>query len=211
MTLQVHGTVCRDNFQTHVDLVARPGECVAVIGSNGAGKSTLLHTIAGLLPLCDGVVSLNDVMWDSRADDSWVPPEARACSIVFQDGRLFPFLSVQRNVEYGLRSQGIKRHDAAKRARDALEIVSAGHLAKRDITELSGGEQQRVALARALAVRPQVLLLDEPFAAIDTSSRTAFREVLQRVITESHAIAVMVSHDSADADFLASHFVQLSG
>ena len=120
-------------------------------------------------------------------------------------------MSAQRNVEYGLRSQGIRRRDAAREAIDALKLVSADHLAHRDITELSGGEQQRVALARALVVRPRVLLLDEPFAAIDSSSRVIFRGLLQRVIAESQVIAVMVSHDSADADSLASHVVRLAG
>lgn len=211
MSLEVRGTVCRDGFETHVDLVAQPGECVAVVGPNGAGKSTLLHTIAGLNPLCEGVVSLDGVFWDSRHGNMWVPPETRSCSLVFQDGRLFPFMSAQRNVEYGLRSQGIRRRDAAREAIDALKLVSADHLAHRDITELSGGEQQRVALARALVVRPRVLLLDEPFAAIDSSSRVIFRGLLQRVIAESQVIAVMVSHDSADADSLASHVVRLAG
>ena len=211
MSLKVRGTICRDSFSTRVDLIAYQGECVGVVGQNGVGKSTLLHTIAGLLPLCDGVISLNRETWDSHDQRLWLEPERRSCSLVFQDGRLFPFMTVQKNVEYGLKSQGLRRDEAAQRARDALTLVSASHLATRSVTELSGGEQQRVALARALVVQPQVLLLDEPFAAIDASSRTEFRDLLQRVITESQTIAVMVSHDSADTDTLASQVVRLSG
>lgn len=210
MSLEVRGIVCRDSFNASVDFVAQPGECVAVVGPNGAGKSTLLHTIAGLISICEGIVSLNGVVWDSRSESVWVSPETRSCSLVFQDGRLFPFLSAQKNVEYGLRSQGIKRRDAAQAALDALKVVGADHLASRDVTELSGGEQQRVALARALVVQPDVLLLDEPFAAIDAASRSVFRDLLQQVITERQIIAVMVSHDSADAESLASQVVRLS-
>ena len=211
MSLEVRGTICRDSFSTRVDFIAHQGECVGVVGQNGVGKSTLLHTIAGLLPLCDGVISLNGETWDSHDKRLWLEPERRSCSLVFQDGRLFPFMTVQKNVEYGLKSQGLRRDEAVQQARDALTLVSASHLATRSVTELSGGEQQRVALARALVMQPQVLLLDEPFAAIDASSRTEFRDLLQRVITELQTIAVMVSHDSADTESLASQVVQLSG
>lgn len=211
MSLEVHGTVCRGSFSIPVDLVAQRGECVAVVGENGVGKSTLLHTIAGLLLLCSGTISVDEEVWDSRDQRQWREPEERSCSLVFQDGRLFPFMSVLRNVEYGLKSRGVRGDNAAQLARDALALVGADQLVTRKVTELSGGEKQRVALARALVVQPRVLLLDEPFAAIDSSSRAAFRDVLQRVIHESHTIAVMVSHDAADTEMLASHVVCLSG
>ena len=210
MSLEVRGTICRDSFSTHVDFVAQHGECVGVVGQNGVGKSTLLHTIAGLLALCDGTISVDGEVWDSCVHERWRKPEERSCSLVFQDGRLFPFLSVQKNVEYGLKSRGIRREKAAESALEALTLVDADHLAKRSVTELSGGEQQRVALARALVVQPQVLLLDEPFAAIDASSRTSFRDLLLRVMEESQTIAVMVSHDPADTESVASHVVHLS-
>lgn len=211
MSLEIRGVACREGFTVDVQFVAMPGEFVSIVGPNGAGKSTILHTIAGLLQLHSGSISVGEEVWDSRFDDKWVSPEHRSSSMVFQDIRLFPFLSAQRNVEYGLRSRGVSRHSAAQQASEALSMVDAEHLAKRDVTELSGGEQQRVALARALVVQPRVLLLDEPFAAIDAPSRTAFRDLVKRVVGESQMISVMVSHDVVDAESMATQVVYLAG
>jgi molybdate transport system ATP-binding protein len=211
MSLELHGTACRESFSVAIDLSAQGGECVAIVGPNGAGKSTILHTIAGLLPLCDGELSLDGTVWDSPANKTWVETQARTCSVVFQDSRLFPFLSAQRNVEYGLRAKGVSRREAAQKALGALSQVDGDHLSKRDVNELSGGEQQRVALARALVMEPRVLLLDEPFAAIDVASRVAFRQLLTGVLSRSQMISLMVSHDSTDSDVLATQVVTLAG
>ena len=210
MSLEIQGVAGRHDFTVNVHFTAVPGEFVSIVGPNGAGKSTILQTIAGLLQLRSGVITIGQETWDSRDENIWVSPEHRSCSMVFQDIRLFPFLNAQRNVEYGLRSRGVSRHDAAQQATEALAIVDATHLARRDVTELSGGEQQRVALARALVVKPRVLLLDEPFAAIDAPSRAGFRDVVKRVVGESQMISVMVSHDVIDADTLATQVVHLS-
>lgn len=210
MSLAVRGTACRGDFSVDIEFTAQPGECVSIVGPNGSGKSTILHTIAGLLSLCAGSIAMDDDVWDSPSDNVWVDAAARSCSVVFQDVRLFPFLSAQRNVEFGLRAQGMSRSDASLRARDALALVGVQQHAQRRATELSGGEQQRVALARALVLQPRVLLLDEPFAAIDAPSRTAFRELLSQVVAQSQIISVMVSHDPIDAESLATQVVRLT-
>ncbi len=210
VSLELHGVACRESFSISVNLSAQQGECVSIVGPNGAGKSTILHTIAGLIPLCEGELLLDGAVWDSPSAKKWIDAQDRPCSVVFQDLRLFPFLSAQRNVEYGLRARGVNRRDAEQQALDALAQLDAQHLGQRHVNELSGGEQQRVALARALVVKPRVLLLDEPFAAIDLSSRVAFRQLLSDVLRQSEVISFMVSHDPADAESMATQAVSLS-
>ena len=210
MSLELHGTVHRGEFQRRVDITARSGEVVAIVGANGSGKSTVIHTIAGLAALADGSLIVNDTPWDVPANNQWVSPEQRGCGVVFQDVRLFPHLNAVQNVMFGLRATGVSRSESRARALEVLTQVDAHEFAQRMPTSLSGGERQRVALARALVMRPQVLLLDEPFSAVDEQAHRDFRALIPQVVRETNAIALMVTHDEVDTDLVANHQVRLS-
>ncbi len=209
MTLTVHGRVELGRFTLHADLTAEPGEVVALVGPNGSGKSTLLHTIAGLLALSDGSVSIHGTAVDDPARGTWVPPHRRRAGFVFQDLRLFPHLSVVDNVAYGLRRQGVDRVAARRRAGEWLERVGIPELARVRPRTLSGGQAQRVALARALVVEPDVLLLDEPMSALDADSRLAVRGELRRHLDGYEGVALVIAHDLLDVVGLAARVVVL--
>lgn len=151
-----------------------------------------------------GELSCDGEMWDDRARSIWVRPEDRSCAVVFQDVRLFPHLSVLSNVSFGLRAKGIKKNNAHGLASEVLSQVGLNGFDHRRVTELSGGERQRVALARAIVMKPRVLLLDEPFAAVDHESRQALRTLLAEVISSFGGATILVSHDTADVESLAT-------
>jgi putative spermidine/putrescine transport system ATP-binding protein len=144
--------------------VAR-GEFVSLLGPSGCGKTTLLRCIAGLLRLDTGAITV------AGQDITGVPAHKRQVGVVFQNYALFPHLTVAGNVGFGLRAQGIGAAAAAPRVAEALALVRMSEFAERPVTALSGGQQQRVAVARALVVRPTLLLLDEPFSALDRKQR----------------------------------------
>lgn len=209
MSLELHGTVHRGDFQRHVDVSAHSGEVVAIVGANGSGKSTVIHTIAGLAALAEGSLVVNGAIWDVPAQNQWVAPEQRGCGVVFQDVRLFPHLTAVQNVMFGLRARGVNRSEARARSIDALTQVDAHAFAERTPSSLSGGERQRVALARALVMQPRVLLLDEPFSAVDEQSHADFLQLLPRVVRESDAIALMVTHDQGDVSAVSAQVIRL--
>lgn len=209
MTLHLAGTIGRGEFRRDVDVSLTSGRTLAIIGPNGSGKSTIIHTVAGLVPLVGGTLTVDDSVWDEPSTRSWVEPEDRACAVAFQDLRLFPHLSALRNVEYGLRARRAPRHDIQSRALEALAAVGAAHLAKRSPDDLSGGERQRVALARAIVTKPKVLLLDEPLSAVDAGSKASLRGLIPELVRELGAMTLMVTHDPADVDAIASETVSL--
>ena len=209
MSLSVVGTVGKGTHSISVDLNVQAGEVVGIVGNNGVGKSTLVETIAGIVPLLSGSLSMNEAIWDDASQKVWVSPEKRQCAVVFQDLRLFPHMSVMQNVTFGLRARGVKKEKARSIALEFLEKLGAGHLADRKTAQLSGGEGQRVALARALAGNPEVLLLDEPLSAIDADSREQVRLVLGNVLKGFPGVALLVSHDPADVESLASRTITL--
>jgi molybdate transport system ATP-binding protein len=159
-------------------------ETVAIVGPSGAGKSTLLRAVAGLVP-ATGRVEVNGRDWSA------LPPERRSVGFVFQDYALFPHLTVRRNVAFG------------GPPGDLLERLGIAHLAEARPRELSGGERQRVALARAVARRPDVLLLDEPLAALDPHTRDTIRAELRATLRDLGLPAIVVTHDFVDAAALA--------
>ena len=152
---------------------------VAVLGPNGAGKSTLLRAVCGLTPLTDGAISLGGTVLDDPAADVLVPAARRRVGVVFQEYRLFPHLSVLDNVAFGPRSAGRSRAQSRADAGEWVARLRLGDLAERSPEQLSGGQQQRAALARALASGPDVLLLDEPLAALDAATRIDVRRDLR--------------------------------
>jgi molybdate transport system ATP-binding protein len=207
MTLIVRGTVGRGDFRRDVDLAVEAGGVLGIIGPNGAGKSTVLHTVAGIERMVSGSIVIDGEVLDGPG--AFVVPELRRAVVVFQDIRLFPHMDVLANVAYGPRSHGAPRAEAAERARAALASVGMGAMADRHPASLSGGERQRVALARAFVTNPRILLLDEPFAAVDTDSRPGLREVLKNLLASSTAHALVVSHDQADIEDLCGSVVVL--
>lgn len=209
MSLDVSAAVAARGFDVSLSIAA--GETVAVLGPNGAGKSTLLTVLAGLLRPDSGRAVLGDrVLFDlgaAHGPGRWLPPHERGVSMLAQDALLFPHLSALENVAFGPRSSGVPRGEARRRATSWLERVGVAELAGRGPAELSGGQAQRVAVARALASEPELLLLDEPLAALDVSAAPEVRRTLRDVLVGR--TAVIVTHDILDAFTLAHRVVVL--
>ena len=189
----------------HVDLAVRTGEFVALLGPSGSGKTTLLRILAGLDFPDAGAVRIGG------RDVADVPARRRGVRFVFQHYALFRHMTVFENVAFGLRVRA--RHirpsgeEISRRVHDLLNLVQLGFLADRLPSQLSGGQRQRVALARALAVEPKVLLLDEPFGALDANVRRDLRRWLRRLHDEIHLTSVFVTHDQEEAIELADRVV----
>jgi molybdate transport system ATP-binding protein len=196
-------------FELEVDLRVEPGELVALLGPNGAGKTSLLRGLAGLLPLDAGRVALDGVVLEEPAVGTRVPSERRPIGVVFQDYLLFPHLTVLENVAFGLRSRGTSTAAANATARRWLERVGLVAEAQRKPACLSGGQAQRVALARALATDPALLLLDEPMAALDASTRVELRRDLRRHLESFRGVRLLVTHDPVEAMAMADRLVIL--
>jgi iron(III) transport system ATP-binding protein len=178
-----------------IDLEVPGGTTTAVLGPSGCGKTTLLRVVAGFLRPDVGEVFLGDQL--VAGPGVWVAPERRGLGYVAQEGNLFPHLDVADNITYGLPRQQRRAH---ARVGELLEIVGlSGDLATRRPDQLSGGQQQRVALARALARQPDVVLLDEPFSALDAELRVATREAVAAAIAHERATVVLVTHDQSEA------------
>ncbi len=185
------------------------GSVVALLGPNGAGKTTLVRALAGLQPIRTGHVVLDGTVLDSARSDSTthVRAEDRPVGVLFQDHLLFPHLSALDNVAFGPRARGVARRTADDGAQRWLERVGLGDRATSRPDQLSGGQQQRVALARALATDPSMLLLDEPLAALDASTRASVRRDLRRHLDDYDGVALLVTHDPLDALALADEVV----
>jgi molybdate transport system ATP-binding protein len=194
-------------FSLDVSLTVAPGETLAVLGPNGSGKTTLLRTLAGLVALDRGRISIGDGATETVLDDTvtgrFVPPEDRSVGMVFQQYLLFEHMTALDNVAFGLRARGMPTAEARRRAGDWLDRVGLADHALHRPHQLSGGQAQRVALARALAVEPVMLLLDEPLAALDVSTRRQVRRDLRDHLDGFDGVRVLVTHDPLDAYALA--------
>lgn len=187
-----------------VDLEVRQGSITAVLGPSGCGKSTLLRVVAGTERLDAGRIEIDGtrvVEADGSRHPLHVPPEQRRTGLVPQEGALFPHLDVAGNVAFGI--HGMHRDQRRARVRELLELVDLVGYERRRPHELSGGERQRVALARALAPRPAVVLLDEPFSALDATLRAALRDEVADLLRSSGSTAVIVTHDRTEAMAMA--------
>jgi molybdate transport system ATP-binding protein len=180
----------------------------ALFGPSGAGKTTIVNTIAGLVRPDRGRITYRgEILFDSSAGIDW-PPHRRRFGYVFQDGRLFPHMSVARNLDYGRRMGGFA-HDAAETAR-IVEMLDIGHLLGRQPGKLSGGERQRVAIGRALLMRPYLLLLDEPLASLDAARKREIMPYLERLRDETKMPMIYVSHHVAEVRRIATAVVRLA-
>ncbi|MFG1948628.1 ABC transporter ATP-binding protein [Nonomuraea sp. NPDC048826] len=201
VTLDARLVVTRPAFTLDLALKVEPGEVVALLGPNGAGKTTALRALAGLTPLSGGRISLRGRPLHA------LPAENRPIGMVFQDYLLFPHLSALDNVAFGPRCQGVSKAESRRTAAALLERVGLADRANARPRQLSGGQAQRVALARALAVRPELLLLDEPLAALDAHTRLEVRSGLRRHLADFDGATVLVTHDPLDAMVLADRLV----
>jgi sulfate transport system ATP-binding protein len=188
----------------NIDLSVRSGTLTALLGPSGGGKTTLLRIIAGLEQPDEGTVSIEG------ADATTAPPQRRGVGFVFQHYAAFAHLTVARNIAFGLEIRKRPKAEIRSRVGDLLSLVHLEQFADRLPSELSGGQRQRMALARALAVEPKVLLLDEPFGALDATVRKELRVWLRRLHDEVHVTTVLVTHDQAEALEVADELVVIN-
>lgn len=187
-----------------VSLEIKTGSLVALLGPSGSGKSTLLRMIAGLEPPDTGKI------WIGQQDATYQSVQERNIGFVFQHYALFKHLTIRENIAFGLDIRKISKTRSGRRVEELLELVQLQGLGNRYPSQLSGGQRQRVALARALAVEPQVLLLDEPFGALDAKVRKELRDWLRRLHDEVHVTTVFVTHDQEEAMEVADEIVVMN-
>ncbi len=191
------GALALQNISMRVDR----GEFVSLLGPSGCGKSTLLRLVSGLTPSTSGAIAVNGM----------TPVNARELmSFIFQDATLLPWRTVEQNVGLGLELEHVARPTRKEKVARMLELVGLTHVAQRYPRQLSGGMKMRVSIARALISRPRILLLDEPFAALDEMSRDRLNEELLRLYLEEHWTVLFVTHSVAEAVFLSTRIVILA-
>jgi ABC-type Fe3+/spermidine/putrescine transport system ATPase subunit len=180
-----------------IDLELQSGEFVSLLGPSGCGKTTTLRMIAGFVDPTAGTIEMDGQILSSPAGS--LPPDRRQMSMIFQSYAIWPNMTVQQNVAFGLELRRISNAEVKRRVGEMLEVVHMNHLADRYPAELSGGQQQRVALARAIVIRPSVLLLDEPLSNLDATLREEMRFEIRRLHDEFRVTTVYVTHDQAEA------------
>jgi len=186
-----------------ISLTVAEGETICLLGASGSGKSTLLRIIAGLESPDSGFVSFNGL------DLTNTPPHLRDFGLVFQDYALFPHLTVNENVAFGLKMRRLAQAEIVERVATSLDLVSLSEFGNRKVTDLSGGEQQRVALARALAIRPRLLMFDEPLGALDRALREDLLNELRMILHRTKIPAIYVTHDQEEAFTIADRVLIL--
>ena len=180
-----------------VDFSVKSGELMGLLGPSGCGKSTLLKAVAGILPPKSGSILIGG---ENMAN---VPPHKRGAVIVFQDMRLFPNMTALENVAFPIKMRGVPKRQRLEQAEQLMKSVQLCGLERRRINELSGGQQQRVALARALAAQPRLLLLDEPFTALDNELKEEIRALVLELHKKFRTTTVLVTHDRQEAFAMA--------
>jgi putrescine transport system ATP-binding protein len=188
----------------HVSLTVKKNELFALLGSSGCGKSTLLRILAGFESMTSGKILIDG------EDLSRIPPYKRPVNMMFQSYALFPHMSVEANVAFGLKQEGVPKNEIQERVDDVLDLVQMRKFARRKPHQLSGGQQQRVALARSLVKRPKLLLLDEPMSALDKKIRQKTQLELVNILEKVDVTCIMVTHDQEEAMTMASRLAVMS-
>jgi molybdate transport system ATP-binding protein len=191
-------------FTLDVSFQIPPGKVTALFGPSGVGKSSTLRIISGLEKADEGAVSYGEEVWFDKAQGIHLPPQRRPIGFVFQDFALFPHLTVEKNVAYG-----IKEKRRLKEIKDFIALVGLSGYELHYPHQLSGGQKQRVALIRALARRPELLLLDEPLSALDWETRRQLQDDLKRIIREFYVTTIYVTHDVTEVYKLADYVIVL--
>ncbi|QRG09450.1 ABC transporter ATP-binding protein [Xanthobacter dioxanivorans] len=205
--VQIDGVTKRFGDQTALHeawLKIAEGEFMTLLGPSGCGKTTLLNLIAGFLETDGGEIFISGRLMTET------PPYDREIGVVFQNYALFPHMSVAKNVGYGLRMRGVPRREIEARVAEALALVKLSAFGDRKPRQLSGGQQQRVALARALVIRPKVLLLDEPFSALDKNLRGAMQVELKEIQRKLGVTTIFVTHDQSEALSMSDRIAVMS-
>jgi molybdate transport system ATP-binding protein len=198
-------------FRLEIDLVIEPGSTVALLGPNGSGKTTAVQSLAGLLPIEDGRITLGETVLDDPKEGIFIPPEERRVGVVFQDYLLFPHLSVIENIAFGLRSRRRPRDQALAVAHVWAQRLGIDQVESKSPGDISGGQAQRVALGRALATDPELLLLDEPLAALDVTTRADLRRSLADHLAGFEGPRLLITHDPLEASLLADLIYVVEG
>lgn len=188
----------------NINLDVYPGEIVTMLGPSGCGKTTILRTIAGFLDINGGDITIDD------QSIAMLPPEKRPTAMVFQSYNLWPHMPVYENLAFGLKLRKIPRKEIDRQIENILNLVSMTGFEKQYPAQMSGGQQQRIAIARSLLLRPEVLLMDEPFSALDAKIRGQMREELVRIQTKLGITVVFVTHDQEEAMAISHRIVVMN-
>ncbi|NNC95961.1 MAG: ATP-binding cassette domain-containing protein [Chitinophagales bacterium] len=198
----LHGAV--DKMKLDIDLTIDRRSFLAIYGASGAGKTSLLKILSGLMKADSGVISFDDTLWFDNEMKIDLPPQKRSVGFVFQEYSLFPNMTIKGNLEYALR-----KGDSKKTIDELLDIMQIKNLAESYPKNLSGGQQQRVALARAVVQKPKLLLLDEPFSALDDALRSQMQEYILKIHNRYALTTIMVSHNKSEIIRMADRVIEL--
>lgn len=195
MTLEVNITKKLPNFEINVSFKCRAGDLAAIVGPSGSGKTTLVRIISGLVKPDSGTITFGDKVWVDTAKKIFLPPQKRGLGLVFQDYTLFPHMSVRKNVAFAAKND--------QKVSELMELFGISHIANSKPCNISGGERQRAAFCQALAREPVMLLLDEPFSALDADTRDRLRSELAKMKKGLSIPVLHVTHDLNEAHELA--------
>ncbi len=203
MSIKARFNITKGDFTLEVDFAIPESGITAIMGPSGCGKTTLLRTIAGLERSAKGYLKVGETIWQDGK--CFVPTHKRSLGYVFQEASLFSHLNVEGNLKYGLKR--VKHLEQTRSLDKAVDLLGIGHLLNRSVGQLSGGEKQRVAIARALALSPEILLMDEPLAALDSARKQEIIPYLESVNAELQIPVLYVSHSTDEVARLANHIV----